>query len=216
MKNLKGISLVVLLLLAGMAAQTHVGGGGSGGGGGGDTITSPSGTITVGGTNTATTVDFALGHANTWTGQQTFVAPILGTPASVNIANATGLQSAQVTTALGYTPPTPPVVLPCTTSCTVTAAYTIVVCTNACVVTPLPPSTAGNQLCVRNAPGSNTVITLAALGAGNFYELITHAGYGTANHTVLSSGAYTDFSCWIGLDANHYLVAGTPVNSWTD
>jgi hypothetical protein len=40
--------------------------------GGGDTITSPNGTLTVGGTATATTLDFNLAHANTWVGTQTF------------------------------------------------------------------------------------------------------------------------------------------------
>lgn len=65
-------------------------------GGGGDTITSPGATLTVGGTSTNTTLDLALGHANTWTGQQTFVAPILGTPASGVATNLTGLPAASV------------------------------------------------------------------------------------------------------------------------
>lgn len=39
---------------------------------GGDSISSPNSTITVGGTATATTLDIALGHANTWTATQTF------------------------------------------------------------------------------------------------------------------------------------------------
>ena len=65
------------------------------GGGGGDTITSPNSTITVGGTSSATTLDIALGHANTWTGAQTLdspvlVTPALGTPASGAITNLTG------------------------------------------------------------------------------------------------------------------------------
>src|SRR6185437_12936875 len=50
---------------------------GGGGGGGGDTITSPGGTLAVGGTPTNTTLDLALGHANTWTGKQTQPAPLL-------------------------------------------------------------------------------------------------------------------------------------------
>jgi hypothetical protein len=41
-------------------------------GGGGDTITSPNSTLSVGGTSTATTIDFNLAHANTWTATQTF------------------------------------------------------------------------------------------------------------------------------------------------
>jgi hypothetical protein len=108
-----------------------------------------------------------------------------------------------------------PVLLSCTTSCTVTAAYTIVVCTNACTITPLAPA-AANQLCVRNSPGAANAITLAALGAGNYYEKTDHSGYGTANHTVVSGGVATDASCWAGFDANHYLVWGTAVGTWTD
>jgi hypothetical protein len=40
--------------------------------GGGDAITSPNGTLLVGGNAGATTLDFNLAHANTWTAQQTF------------------------------------------------------------------------------------------------------------------------------------------------
>jgi hypothetical protein len=47
---------------------------------------------------------------------------------------------------------------------TVTAPNTYVICTNTCSVTPLAPA-AGNQLYVRNAPGSATAITLVNLGA---------------------------------------------------
>jgi hypothetical protein len=47
------------------------------GGGGGDNVTSPNGTLSVGGTSTATTIDLSLTHPNTWTGQQTLVSPIL-------------------------------------------------------------------------------------------------------------------------------------------
>lgn len=86
---------------------------------GGDTISSPGATLTVGGTSSATTLDIALGHANTWTALQTFgtsisiggvtpsgatgtgnlvfgtsptlITPALGTPASGILTNATGL-----------------------------------------------------------------------------------------------------------------------------
>ena len=57
---------------------------------GGDTIVSTNSTLTVAGTPLATTLDLNLGKANTWTGQQTFVAPVLGTPASGVITNLTG------------------------------------------------------------------------------------------------------------------------------
>jgi hypothetical protein len=42
----------------------------AGGSGGGDTITSPNGTLTVGGTSSATTLDINLATANAWTGAQ--------------------------------------------------------------------------------------------------------------------------------------------------
>jgi hypothetical protein len=73
----------------------------------------------------------------------------------------------------------------------------------------------GNQLCVRNAPGQANVITMAALGASSYYELTTHAGWGTANHTLISGGAATDFICFVGIDAYHYAVMAS-TGTWTD
>jgi hypothetical protein len=89
-----------------------------------------------------------------------------------------------------------------------------VICTTTCTVTPLTP-TAGKQICVRNDPGVSTAITLAALGAGNYYELTSHASWGTANHTVVSGGAATDSICLVGYDANHYAVFSYN-GTWTD
>jgi len=89
-----------------------------------------------------------------------------------------------------------------------------VICTTTCTVTPLTP-TAGKQICVRNGPGVSTAITLAALGAGNYYELTSHASWGTANHTVVSGGAATDSICLVGYDANHYAVFSYN-GTWTD
>lgn len=76
-------------------------------GGGSGTVTSVTaassgGTITLSGTNPVTTsgtinFELALGHANTWSGQQTFVAPILGTPASGSAANLTSIPVANAT-----------------------------------------------------------------------------------------------------------------------
>jgi hypothetical protein len=63
------------------------------GGGGSGTVSSVSnsdGTLTITPTTGAVIAALALAHANTWTGQQTFVAPILGTPASGIITNLTG------------------------------------------------------------------------------------------------------------------------------
>jgi hypothetical protein len=73
---------------------------GTGGGGGSGTVTSVGGTSTSGTltptggpvtTSGSLNFELNLAHANTWPGQQTFVAPILGTPASGNGVNLTGL-----------------------------------------------------------------------------------------------------------------------------
>jgi len=55
------------------------------------TVSNSDGTLTISPTSGAVVASIALGHPNTWSGQQTFVAPILGTPASVTLTNATGL-----------------------------------------------------------------------------------------------------------------------------
>jgi len=96
----------------------------------------------------------------------------------------------------------------------VTTNNTYIICTSTCNVTPLQAA-AGVQLCVRNAPGSATVITLNALGSSNYYELTTHAAWGTANHTVVSGGAQTDAICLVGYDATHYAVMSYN-GTWTD
>lgn len=62
------------------------------------TLATPSSTLTLGGTNPITTsgtinADINLTNPNTWSGQQTFVAPILGTPASGVATNLTGTAS---------------------------------------------------------------------------------------------------------------------------
>jgi hypothetical protein len=65
---------------------------------GGDTITSPSSTLSVGGTATATTLDINLAHANTWGAAQTFATPTIfpwSTSASITLSGAvnTGKQN---------------------------------------------------------------------------------------------------------------------------
>ena len=87
-------------------------------------------------------------------------------------------------------------------------------CSTTCTVTPLAPA-AGVKLCIRHTPGVATVITLAALGSGNYYELTSHAGWGTANHTVTSGGTNADQICLRGYDSNHYAV-DTFTGTWTD
>jgi hypothetical protein len=60
------------------------------GGGGGDTITSPGSTLTIGGTSTNTTLDIALSHANTWTGNQTSANWIASTGFDISGATTAG------------------------------------------------------------------------------------------------------------------------------
>lgn len=54
-------------------------------------VTNGDGTLTITPSIGAVIASLNLGHANTWTGQQTFVAPALGTPISGVLTNATGL-----------------------------------------------------------------------------------------------------------------------------
>ena len=89
------------------------------GGGGGGTVTAVNAVLpitTTGGTapNIGISSAYSGGGActtSTGTGalvfgtSPTLVTPALGTPSAINLANATGLTSGQVTTALGYTPP---------------------------------------------------------------------------------------------------------------
>lgn len=87
-------------------------------GGGGGTVTAVNATFpitTTGGTTPTIGVSNGSGACTTSTGSgalvfntsPTLVTPALGTPSSINLANATGLTSGQVTTALTYTPPQP-------------------------------------------------------------------------------------------------------------
>jgi hypothetical protein len=85
----------------------------------------------------------------------------------------------------------------------VVAQNTYVVCTAPCTITPLAPAL-NVQLCVRNGPDTDAVVTLAALGSGKSYELVDHTTFGTANHTVVSGGGAYDESCWIGYSTTQY------------
>lgn len=111
---------------------------------------------------------------------------------------------------------TPSVTMPTTVgsgAITVSTNSAYVICTGACQVT-LPAATAGKQYCVRNAPGSATVITLVNR-ASQYYELTTHAAWGTANYKLVSGGVATDSICVVGYDATHYATM-TYTGTWTD
>jgi hypothetical protein len=53
-------------------------------------VSNSDGTLTIAPTTGAVVASIALSHANTWS-NQTFVGPVLGTPASATLTNATGL-----------------------------------------------------------------------------------------------------------------------------
>jgi hypothetical protein len=97
---------------------------------------------------------------------------------------------------------------------TLTGNSNVVVCTSTCNLTPVQPA-AGIEVCVRNAPGSATVITLNALASGNYYELTNHSGWGTAAHNLVSGGLAIDSICLHGYDATHYMVMSY-TGTWTD
>ena len=88
-----------------------------------------------------------------------------------------------------------------------------VICTGACQVTALVAA-AGNQLCVRNGPGSATIITLVNR-ASQYYELTDHSAWATVNQKLVSGGVATDSICIVGYDATHYVTMNF-VGTWTD
>jgi len=97
---------------------------------------------------------------------------------------------------------------------TVVAQNTYIICTANCTITPLPPAL-NVQLCVRNGPDTDAVVTLAALGSGKSYELTDHTTWGTANHAVVSPGSAYDESCWIGYSTTQYANWNSSV-PWAD
>ena len=61
----------------------------TGGSGAVSSVSNSDSTLTISPTTGAVVASINLGNANTWTGQQTFVSPILGTPASGDLVNCT-------------------------------------------------------------------------------------------------------------------------------
>ena len=139
----------------------------------------------------------------------TAAAIAIGTAGGVQLNNGsgaglTGLTAAQMpapTTTVG------------SGSISVTTNNTYVICTTTCAVT-LPVAAAGIQTCVRNAPGSATVITLVNR-ASQYYELTNHSDWATANKKLVSGGAATDSICVVGYDGTHYATMSS-TGTWTD
>ena len=86
-----GTQVSCLGLNSGNSIVLATGACGSGGGGAVSSVSNSDGTLTITPTTGAVVAGLALSHANTWSGQQTFVAPVLGTPASGVLTNATAL-----------------------------------------------------------------------------------------------------------------------------
>jgi hypothetical protein len=141
----------------------------------------------------------ALTSGPTFTGTVTIPTP------SAQSNTTTAASTAYVDTAVPY--------FYSGTSISITRENSYAVCTGTCTVTPPAPA-AGKQFCVRNSPGGSYDITLAALGAGNYYEKPDHSAYGTANGTFTATAATSNQVCFVGLDANHYLLLSA-IGTWT-
>jgi len=99
------------------------------------------------------------------------------------------------------------------TSRTVVDNAEYVICSSTCTVTPKTPA-AGVQLCVRNAPGSATVITLSNISSV-YYEKPDRSGWQpNANYKLVSGGAATDQICIVGYDSTHYAIMNS-TGTWT-
>lgn len=61
-------------------------GGSSSSGGAVSSVSNSDGTLTISPTSGAVLASLSLGHANTWSGQQTFVAPVLGAATGTSLA----------------------------------------------------------------------------------------------------------------------------------
>lgn len=94
----------------------------------------------------------------------TLVTPSLGTPSAINIANATGMTSAQVTAALTYAP------MPVLTAFnTQTASYTLVLGDGTNTEVQMNNASANNMTIPTNASVAfaiGTTITITSIGAG--------------------------------------------------
>ena len=96
---------------------------------------------------------------------------------------------------------------------TVTEKNALIICTTTCSIT-VPVAAVGNLYCARNAPGSDTVITLVNR-ASQYYELQDHSAWATVNQEMVSGGDAADYICIVGYDATHYATL-TATGTWTD
>lgn len=90
-----------------------------------------------------------------------------------------------------------------------------VICTEACAVTPKTPiAGVSYQLCVYNAPGVVTAITLNNI-TDVYYGKTDNSGWqANANYKLVSGGAATDKICIATYDATHYQIMNS-TGTWT-
>lgn len=132
----------------------------------------------------------------------TLVTPNLGTPGTLNIVNATGMTSGQVTTALGFTPMTVLTALNAQTS-----SYTLVL------------GDAGNtEVQMNNASANNLTIPTNASVAFAIGTTITITSIGAGQTTIVPTGGVTMNAAGgatkLRVQYSHAVLLKTATNTW--
>jgi hypothetical protein len=185
-------------------------------GGGVTSVSNSDGTLTISPTSGAAVASLALGHANTWSGQQTFVAPVLGAATATSLL-ASGIVDGEA-----------PVTLTTGASCTLGTAsgcnsvaynsgytYNQEATAATAVTYTLPTAAAGKQYCVGNSYNGSAATTgtleLLTSASGQFI-IFTDGTLSATGGYVISGGAASDAACVVGVDSTHwqlYVSRGT-------
>ena len=146
--------------------------------------------------------------AGTWSGQQTFVAPVLGAATATSLV-ATG----RVDGLVGMLASTAGSALTISVSTHGSSSYFMNKGDSAAhSIYTLPTAAAGLQYCVKNYTGITQVLTLQTSASGQYVDLdgtLTASG-----GFVHSGGAAGDGICVVGVDATHW-VAYPGKGTWT-